>query len=35
MVGKNWESIPEGEKKKRKPLVLLALDKASSIPVFF
>jgi hypothetical protein len=34
MVGKNWESIPEGEKRKRKSLVLLALDKTSSIPKY-
>jgi len=35
MVGKNWENMPEGEKRKRKSLVfLLALDKTSSIPKY-
>jgi len=31
---KIWEIIPEGEKEKRKSLVLLALDKTSSIPKY-
>jgi hypothetical protein len=34
MVGKNRGEDPRRRKKKRKPLVLLALDKTSSIPKY-
>jgi hypothetical protein len=34
MGGRPGERSPEGEKEKRKSLVLLALDKTSSIPKY-